>query len=221
MATTTYTLSCDRGGAPVTSMVTVTVQACAARCTINAAAGSHDCSGAVAQNLWQDDGVDNWRGVFTLDLGSASRLYLVAEICDPDSWVMHVGDSPTNDGAGGDASSSSNDAEVHVGRDSGATSDGLYMFARQAASSATLISDADFVALSGCTTTRFVVEDQRFRSWTPKVVDVQDADGLRLNPPTDTEGTPDALWYLGINRVVRTTSGRVGDGVTRADVCLH
>jgi hypothetical protein len=43
---------------------------------------------------------------------------------------------------------------------------------------------------------------------------------LRIDPPTDAEGTPDALWHLGLNRSY-ANSTRTGTGTTVTTLCFR
>jgi len=44
---------------------------------------------------------------------------------------------------------------------------------------------------------------------------------LRINPPSDTEGAPNALWYFGLNHVVQSSFARTGTGAQTANICLR
>lgn len=84
---------------------------------------------------------------------------------------------------------------------------------------ATLLgSEPAMLAASGCTSFVMQVRDKEIHVVEPKPFDVVSEFALRLNPPSDAEGTPDALWFLGIDRTAGTAT-RNGTGATKIDLC--
>ncbi len=186
---------------------------CVYTCSVDVASTTTDCAGAITGAFGV--GLNRDRFTATVDMGGLTELTLSVTICDPTGFTVHVADSPTCDGFGGDAATSSNDAEVQL---SGTT---LGVYANQNASppSMLLYSDAAFVAASGCTMFTWTVRDQFFGA---DVGSVSEASPylLRIDPPTDTEGVPDALWYVGLNRSYGSTA-RSGTGVSTATLCVR
>jgi len=50
-----------------------------------------------------------------------STLGMSITLCNPTNWVVNLGDSPSNDGGGGDATQFSNDAEIQIFMPTGLT----------------------------------------------------------------------------------------------------
>jgi hypothetical protein len=180
--------------------------ACAYACSIDVAAGTSDCSGPVVPELTPE------RGRAQLDLGAYTSLALTFEACSPTGWSLHLADSPSCSGYGGDAGDSSNDAEIQLldttigayGSDYGV---GL------------IGSLADAVVAGACSTSTWVVADAAF-AVADTAFELASPYLLRIDPPMDDEGTPDALWYLGLNRTYGSL-GRVGTGLTTVEICLR
>lgn len=153
----------------------------------------------------------------TIDMTGMTELVITADVCDPTEFVLFVTDSPTGNGGGGDGGTTSNDAEVEL--NAGTT---LGAFANQTHPSGAafpLLTQPGYVAASGCTTMQWTLRDQFFAA-NPGDHEVSSPHLLRLNPPDDTEGTPDAVWHLGINRTF-ADAARDGTGVTRAQLGLR
>jgi hypothetical protein len=158
-------------------------------------------------------------GTFTasVDMSSLEEMELRFVAEDPAGWIAHVADSPSCDGGGGDSSDFANDAEVQL-RDGTLTA-----FANDLdpkGPSTTLLSSNGYVAPEDrCVERTWIVSDQRFRSVDPPL-DVSSPFLLRLNPPSDSEGAPDAMWFIGLNRTFGDAS-RGGTGVIAASICLR
>jgi hypothetical protein len=152
----------------------------------------------------------------TVDMSGATELAITVTVCDPSGWLVHITDSSTGNGGGGDAATSSNDAEAQL------MDRALTVFSNQdhpSGPATALHSDASYVLASGCTTFTWIVRDQFFGS-THQSVSVSSPHLLRIDPPSDSEGTPDSLWYVGLNRTYGT-SMRNGTGVTMASFCVQ
>jgi hypothetical protein len=161
------------------------------------------------------------RSVLALELPSRRSLVRVSfEVCDPNGVWLGVGDSPSNDGGGGDDAQFSNDAELELkwttlwvfGNDYSRGSDNHVQI---------LASQPAFVTGSGCTQRTLVLGDQLVRSASP-ALDVRSPYALRVDPPADHEGTPDRQWYFGVNRSVGSTApDRVGSGLAWLEICVR
>lgn len=184
--------------------------ACSYQCAIDVLANSNTCSGAISASLMGS------RGTAVIDMTGATELELRAMVCDPTEWVLHLGDSPTNDGSGGDIGSTSNDAEMQLffgtnyqvwGND-------------YVPGTKTLTNVLDAVATTGCSSLVVIARDQYVELVQPVTDVVSSQYALRINPPVDTEGTPDALWYLGMNRTIGNML-RNGTGLQNVSLCLR
>lgn len=151
-----------------------------------------------------------------IDMTGLTELEVTFTVCDPVEWVVHVADSPSCNGGGGDGAQFSNDAEVNL---MGATSLALYGNEHGPIPAELLVDVAGYVAAAGCTTRTWTVRDQYFSGGTPETT-VSAANALRLDPPMDTEGAPDAIWYFALNRVYASTT-RSGSGAQTATFCLR
>lgn len=149
-------------------------------------------------------------GRFQLDVHDHEGVILTFEVCDPSGTALQVGDSPTTAAAGGDTGSSSHDADLVLS--------GTTLTVRPATAAETPASVVEnWVAASGCTTRTLVLSEQLLYL-------VDDARGLcgpglfRIDPPTDTEGTPDARWFLS---AAGSLDGTVaGSGVRSLSACF-
>ncbi len=149
-------------------------------------------------------------GLYTIDMSSHDGIVLELEICDPTGTVFQVSDSITGAPGGGDAGTSAHDADVLLS--------GTDLHLRASSTAAVPESVvASFVPATGCTTRRIVLSEQTL--WLVDVGRGLCGSGvLRINPPIDAEGTPDALWHL-------ATAGSVdgaasGSGLRSADICF-
>ncbi len=146
-----------------------------------------------------------------IDMTGFTSVTVALDACDVTGFSFHFGDSPTNDGYGGDAGSTSNDAEVHV------TAGSLSVYGNDSVSPGLQGTIADVLPTAGCGSYEITFADQQIT--TPTMV-FTGPQFLRIDPPTDTEGTPDALWYLGVNRTYGN-AGRTGTGTTTAALCFR
>jgi hypothetical protein len=145
-----------------------------------------------------------------------SELVLSVRVCDPTGWTVHVGDSPSNDGGGGDAGQFSNDAEAQLlGLELAVISNQMH----PSGPATDLYRNPAYVGATGCTDFRWTVRDQFFGS-DRGAISVTSPYALRIDPPSDSEGPPDALWYVGLNRTYGSAA-RTGTGATSAAFCLR
>ncbi len=76
---------------------------------------SNTCSSSVATVS-----VSSTAATAKVNMQSAQRLDLFAKVCNPSGWFLHMADSPTSDGFGGDSATTDHDAEAWLAFD-GAT----------------------------------------------------------------------------------------------------
>jgi hypothetical protein len=189
---------------------------CAARCFWPA--GLARCTGRISVEIDAPD-----RTVLALDMAGLrlGQLVLKAEVCGGAGYWLHVADSPTCNGGGGDDGSSSNDAEI-VAVDGTLTAE-VNDYGRAEGEAAQ--AWAGVVPASGCAIVVMVLRDQRLEfSSSAHPSTVHDTPYLlRIDPAMDDEaGEPDAVWYLGVHGVVGPSSPpRVGSGANYVDICLQ
>lgn len=190
-------------------------EACADRCVIRAASEEERAGAAGARFVTEGDcdavtlGAPS-EGVATLDLGSADGVVLTVEICDPEGTVMQLADSPSAAPGGGDAGDSAHDADVSLVDQA--------LTVRASASTGVEPSTVQsFVPESGCHERTLVIADQ--------IVFLVEPDAglcgtgmLRIDPPVDAEGAPDARWYLALAGSV--DGAAAGSGLRRASLCF-
>ena len=183
--------------------------ACAFSCTVDLTSDGATCAGlpsAVASGEY----------ITTLNMGAYTSLTMTAMVCNPTGWIFDLADSPTDNGFGGDAGTSMNDAEIQVQNGTFA------VYANDYDNTALLNATPNYISSTGCTTITWLVLDQNFTSITPSGINLVSDGLLRINPPTDSPNPPDALWYLGLNVVVSGSgSGRTGTGVMNATLCMN
>jgi hypothetical protein len=194
------------GGAGMADASIIDARVCANSCSITMSVDGPYCGGAIT--------VAGNQGFGTIDMTGRTELFVAAFICDSTGYVVHVGDSPSDDGGGGDAKDSSNDAEVYL---NGSTfeawgNDFSPPGARQ------LENAPGFAPAAGCFDFEMAVRDQEVETTKPAQLVVQSPFLLRINPPMDREGIPDALWHIGLDR---TPGGllRTGSGLVNVSLC--
>ncbi|HEX9944130.1 MAG TPA: hypothetical protein VGG03_19125 [Thermoanaerobaculia bacterium] len=73
---------------------------------------SNNCSGAVTIGS-----ISGNQRVATIDLNHTvnwASLSVLTQVCSPSGWTINIGDSPTNNGGGGDGASTNHDAETQI-----------------------------------------------------------------------------------------------------------
>ena len=182
-------------------------------CTADLEAMTDDCDVPVTGD------VDGASSTFTADIDMAAftELVMTATICDPTGFVLLLSDSPTGNGGGGDAGTSSNDAEIQLA--SGTALTGFSNDFHPSGPATVLVDQPGYVNATGCTTVAWTVRDQVFGSDIGGFA-LESPHLLRINPPADLEGSPDALWHLGVNRTFGNPA-RDGTGVGRIDIGLR
>jgi hypothetical protein len=152
--------------------------------------------------------------VLRVDMTGHAEMQLEVEVCDPTGFLVHLADSPSCNGWSGDGGDFSNDAEVHT------SGTGLYAYASDEGGSVNLLTLADYLPASGCANRTLLIGDQYLASADGSFARLDSPYLLRINPPADAEGTPDAIWYLGFGRSVGSSS-RTGTGFSLAKICLR
>lgn len=200
-------------------------------CTINISpVSSHDChDGTGIVTLTTNSG--NAR-VARIDLNQAfawQSVNVLVDVCNPTGWTVNVGDSPSNNGGGGDGSSTRHDAEAEM---NGST---LSVFYSDIGGTGLHTQLTGAVATSGCSTQQWTV----IQDGLSYDDDGNTADAARVGargslaagthlfdfPPyneadsEDSSGADADDLYLALNRTVGSAS-RSGTGVNRACIFL-
>jgi hypothetical protein len=176
------------------------------QCTINPVAGTTNCSGNVTAQA------ASGMATAAIDLTNFREAYISAQICNPTGWVLNIGDSPSNNGGSGDGGEFSNDAELEI------QGTQLNVLGRDGSNPVVQFQDASFVGSTDCTWRSFKIADRTIEVG-EKNIRLASDNLIRINQP-DTEGQPNALIYMGLNRVIGGTF-RSGSGVQQATVLLR
>ena len=201
------------------------------RCTIQISpVSTHDCSdgtGIVTVTLNSGD-----KRVARIDLNQAfawqSANFLV-NLTNPTGWSMHLGDSPTNDGGGGDAITTRHDSEAQMNGTSYTT------FFSDIGGTGQHSNLLNAIPSSGSFTVQWTViqdsvsfDDDGNTADSPRISSTGSlASGTMLFdfPPyneadsEDSSGADADKLYLGLNRTINNAS-RTGTGVTQACIFL-
>jgi hypothetical protein len=200
-------------GASMCAAPNFAIDDCRMRCSVDLIHGTSDCQGPVAVIAQAGP-----RARLSVDMSAARALVMEVEICDPAGWVFHMSDSPTGNGWGGDAATTSNDAEFHL--NAASPNVGMAVYASDLAQGRYqgAMQSHVFDGTHGCVTRRILVADQQLA--TDDGLSMCDPALLRINPPSDAEGTPDAMWWVSIGGTFQS-SGREGAGMQRMTFCLQ
>lgn len=177
---------------------------CNDSCVVDVEAGSSDC----------DFDIEWSQSRFEIRMPSAdSRLLLTAIVCDPEGWTLHVGDSPSNNGFGGDAAQFTNDAELQI-----VDTDIIVYGSDRSVDSPDHVREypATFSA-TGCAQIDLLIGDGTLFIG-PACVEEENPDLFRLDAD-DREGESDRRWFVGMNRTY-ASSGRAGSGLRQLGVCI-
>lgn len=182
--------------------------------------------------------------VLNASMAPFQQMDVYAWVCDPTGWAMHVADSPTCNGYGGDAATSDHDAEGYLFAQQGNPSEWVEFFSAYDMSRGvpgTYVKDED--AFPGaCDWVRMTFFHNRvtpnscfYYSSSASSTTVKSLHGAKLGYPacgasTSTQrsiecdwedsGLADKEnWYVGLNRTVGSAS-RSGTGVQFAYVVL-
>lgn len=182
-------------------------------CIVDIGAGTNSCAGAVT--LLSSSGVQR---VLRVNTAGFQRLDAFVDLCNPTGFSFHLGDSPTNDGFGGDARSTQHDAEAHFSGTQLAVYDddfGDLAAVEQGVIAATGCYRVQWSAMENT----LLFDNDGNPADAPKV-NVDSYEGFELAPyaETDSEDSSGAdanFWYVGLNRTVYNAS-RSGTGANRA-----
>jgi hypothetical protein len=149
------------------------------------------------------------------------RLDIFIDVCNPTGYWSHIGDSPTNDGYGGDYGTAQHDAEAYmIG-----TSFQTYSMDNPRINSWPSYRADGVVPTSGCYRVQWTAWESHFQfdddgnpSDTPRVdfASSRSIESAPYNEPDseDSSGANANLWYVGLNRTVYNP--RTGTGVNQA-----
>lgn len=167
-----------------------------------------------ASNCWIDTNRAFTQGVVEMTRGD--EIFLRVEVDSPRGWVFHLGDSPSDNGGGGDGGDFSNDAEAYL------MDNDLFVFGNDSSlgQPGHVREFPDIVPEDGPGLFWLAVGDGTLSVRTsdgdpPMCLNESSDDLLRLDA-NDLEGAPDRLWYLGMNQVY--PGGRTGSGLRRVGV---
>lgn len=169
-------------------------ETCSDRCRIEGGALTGECA-VVLDELRA--------GVATLDLRGADGLIVRMEICDPSGAAFELSDATSPAASSHDATLRLDDTRLTV-----RASEGSGVEPSQVSS---------WIAATGCTTRTLVLAEQ--------LVYLADSEHglcgtgmLRVDPPSDAEGSPDSRWYLALGGSIDGSAQ--GSGVRSVDLCF-
>jgi hypothetical protein len=179
------------------------------RCALEVPDADIDCDAGAPVSVIED----GFRMLAALDMRRHSCVRLQAEIKNARRYALHFGNSPSNNGYGGDGATFTNDSELWVDRsnlglaenDLGSTGIILEQYSA-------IDTELDLVDIKICD--GFVSFDSSVFSTELRNPNIFQIDG---NEPDYEAGSNDQTLWMGINRTV--AGGRVGRGVVRA--CLQ
>ncbi len=180
---------------------------CAHSCVIDVASGASDCDLASS------------RGGVVIDMTDRTALTIRATVSNAHEFAFHLGDSPSNNGYGGDGAEFSNDAELHLfGNDlriygsdySLDDPDHIRELPDLLAATGGVL---ELTVADGALSVRVDADPLAPMCFVQEAYDL-----LRLNAE-DHEGTPDALWYMGLNET--HAGAREGSGLQQVELCFH
>jgi hypothetical protein len=184
------------------------VPPCKFSCSYDYVGSSTNCgSGAITFQLLSPGDPS----VLRVDMAGMVSLEATITVCDPVGPVFQIADSASNGLEKGDSGLTSNDAHLLL------RGTAMQFFPNDYGGDGGQ-SKADYVPAVGCSQRTIVVADQTIETLD---LSVNDPTALRLDPPIDDQGTPDRLWYLGINRTVDTSATDEGSGLADMNFCLR
>lgn len=114
---------------------------------------TNTCSTSVASVSTGTTSAGDKTAVAAVSMSGYQRLDVFARVCDPSGWALHMADSPTTNGWGGDAGTTDHDAEAYIYDGDGFQFYGAYDFNRAAYPSITAVNHAinpDSLDADGC-----------------------------------------------------------------------
>ena len=189
-------------------------------CNVGIDPGSNDCTDGVV-TLQPTISKKFRRAIVDLDAGFDWNTFVLrVETCDPQGWTVHIGDSPTNNGGGGDAGSSNHDAEAQS-RDNI-----LSVFESDLGTGAETCRFTGPVSPTGCIVQQYFVQNDFFEfdpavslPFNPLSIcgngDIFDFNPYDEADAEDPSGLYEDKLYVGLNQTYGSAS-RNGSGIKRA-----
>lgn len=155
-----------------------------------------------------------YAAVVRVNMQGCSEAILVVEWDKPIAWTVHIADSPTSDGYGGDAGTTLNDAELWINQKilwvATNGTNGVSDF--ELAQENLELTDAAM---------KFEVSNQRI-AWSPPYNVLETPHLKKLFAFPDTSNPAEGSYvYLGLNRVVADLPLRQGCGALRAMITVE
>jgi len=215
-------------------------------CTIDLTALEHDCDGkgpirvmAISEAIMLYEGetipsgetlASDWSlpdgmGKVRIDFANHHELEVRVEVDGPSGYVLDIGDSSSNDGGGGDWSTTSFDAELDV-VERGFAQFPLLLFASDLnpgeASATQLANVSNFFVREDRTVRHLWISDRTVRLDSGQTWEHDALFRVSSSPPAP----PDAFVYVGLNRVIDDMAlwyqvRRVGCGVKKVTFWLR
>ena len=189
-------------------------------CNVGINPSSNDCIDGVV-TLQPTVSANQRRAIVDLDEGFDWQTFVLrVETCDPQGWTVHIGDSPTNNGYGGDGGSTSHDAEAQ------ALNNVLSVYESDIGTSSLTCNFTGPANPSGCIVQQYVVQNDYFE-YDPAVVvpgnplsicgngDIFDVNPYDEADAEDPTGLFEDKLYVGLNQTYGSSS-RNGTGIQRA-----
>jgi len=155
-----------------------------------------------------------YAAVVRVNMQGSSEAILVVEWDKPIAWTVHIADSPTSDGYGGDAGTTLNNAELWINQ----------MILWVATNRTNGVNDNELAQENlelHDAAMKFEVSNQRI-TWAPpyNVLETPNLKKLYAFPDTSNPAEGSYL-YLGLNRVVGNFPVRQGCGAIRAMITVE
>ena len=187
-----------------------------ASCTIDLTTNTHNCGGIGAITFTAAPA--GGRTAFKVNLdprgsGFTKAAFDVQYGSVPTGFTVNIGDSPSNNGYGGDGAQFSNDAEMQV------TDASMFVYGKDGTPTQPLVAVSNFATSTSLLT--FEVNNRRL-TWDNRAGTASALASpllYALNGQPDTEGPTNYDVYAAFNRVI-SESARYGTGVTRVTVRL-
>jgi len=193
--------------------------------------GTCTCGGPISYS----PGPGTNRALFKIDMSNYTNLWMSVVFQDPNGLVLNIGDSPTNNGWGGDGATFYNDAEIQIFNTQMSIYFNQYDYLNpnyNILANPTCnpydglrcpypsLSMNDVLLLHGTTYARFQIQDQFLRvlyAPTNANLKLQSPYLLRIGGKDHEQpsGQNDKIWYVGVNRVISGPGTRIGKGVKR------
>ncbi len=155
-----------------------------------------------------------YAAVVRVNMQGCSEAILVVEWDKPIAWTVHIADSPTSDGYGGDAGTTLNDAELWINQQI------LWV----ASNGTNGVSDYELAQENlelNDGAMKFEVSNQRI-TWAPPYNVMETPHMKKLFAFPDTNNPAEGYFvYLGLNRVVADLPLRQGCGALRAMITVE